>query len=167
VHHPGPPSRPIIRVDAPARCRCDAVPITAPALVLPPSRPDLQLGSTLTAGNLNTVSDWRKAAYVVGALGVALVGYRSYGSVAGELRGATPPFVNHRVLLHIHNFFGWGGGLSLRVARVFAAHRTLLLAWLAAPACCGACSKARCCPHPAPRPARSLQRQPPPGQGPG
>lgn len=42
----------------------------------------LELGSTMTGGNLNTAADWRKVAYVAGALGLAFFAFRTHGSVS-------------------------------------------------------------------------------------
>jgi len=53
----------------------------------------LEIGSTVTGGSFNTVSDWTRLLYIVSALGVALAAYRSYSSVTGEaagMQGAVP-----------------------------------------------------------------------------
>lgn len=48
------------------------------------SRQALELGSTVTGGNFNTVSDWKRLGLIVGVLGLAAFAYRSYNSVSGE-----------------------------------------------------------------------------------
>mgnify|MGYP001810610065 CR=1 FL=1 len=50
----------------------------------PPARAQaLELGSTVTGGNFNSVQDWQRLALIAGVAGVALLAWRSYGSVTG------------------------------------------------------------------------------------
>ncbi|KAL4440995.1 hypothetical protein ABPG77_010426 [Micractinium sp. CCAP 211/92] len=46
----------------------------------------LELGSTVTGGNFNTVSDWKRLGLIVGVLGLAAFAYRSYNSVSESNR---------------------------------------------------------------------------------
>ncbi|KAL4457442.1 hypothetical protein ABPG75_012307 [Micractinium tetrahymenae] len=46
----------------------------------------LELGSTLTGGNFNTVSDWKRVGIIVGVLGAAAFAYRSYNTVSESNR---------------------------------------------------------------------------------
>ncbi|PSC69075.1 Translocon-associated subunit beta [Micractinium conductrix] len=46
----------------------------------------LELGSTVTGGNFNSVQDWQRLALIAGVAGVALLAWRSYGSVTESNR---------------------------------------------------------------------------------